>query len=78
MPVGVLLNLNEMVTQVKFVQIPLFQLQSQLLAAEKRPKYMETRDLSYFKEMMLIALDEVGTSITIFNKRQFNFFILIN
>lgn len=67
MPVGVLLNLNEMVTQVKFVQIPLFQLQSQLLAAEKRPKYMETRDLSYFKEMMLIALDEVGTSITIFN-----------
>lgn len=32
----------------------------QLMAAEKRPKYMETRDLSYFKDMLLLALDEVS------------------
>ncbi|KAH3715903.1 uncharacterized protein LOC127855769 [Dreissena polymorpha] len=29
------------------------------LSADKRPKYMETRDLSYFKELLLVALDEL-------------------
>jgi len=29
------------------------------LSADKRPKYMDTKDLSYFKDLLLYSLDEL-------------------
>lgn len=35
------------------------------LSADKRPKYMETRDLPYFKDLLLVAIDELIAEGTI-------------
>ena len=37
----------------------LFFFQGSGIQEEKRPKYMDTRDLDYFKDLLMFALDEV-------------------
>ncbi|XP_052809745.1 uncharacterized protein LOC128238164 isoform X2 [Mya arenaria] len=57
-PIAIITTFVACIMLVQSLAIPA-QSEDNGLSADKRPKYMDTRDLSYFKDLMLVAIDEL-------------------